>query len=56
MTTTSDNARPDEAAGAPAGTSGPAQPAATRLTPRHRMILAIVLIADVPVTSAAASR
>jgi EmrB/QacA subfamily drug resistance transporter len=47
MTTTSDNARPDEAAGPPAGTSGPARPAASRLTARHRMILAVVLIADV---------
>src|SRR5580698_11217877 len=40
MTTTRDNARPEEAA-------GPARPAAARLTARLRVILAVVLIADV---------
>ena len=43
MTTTSDDARPNEAA----ATSGPGQPPAGRLTTRLRVILAIVLIADV---------
>src|ERR1700689_5020757 len=40
MTTTRDNARPEEAA-------GPARPAAARLTARLRGILAVVLLADV---------
>jgi EmrB/QacA subfamily drug resistance transporter len=40
MTTTRDNARPEEAA-------GPARPAAARLTARLRVILAVVLLADV---------
>ena len=47
MTTTSDNARPDEAGGRPAPGARPVSPAATRLTAHHRMLLAIVLLADV---------
>jgi EmrB/QacA subfamily drug resistance transporter len=45
MTTTSDNARPDEVSGA-AAAAGPDRPAG-RLTARLRVLLAIVLIADV---------